>query len=101
MVLLSVTATVVVMLTMLPPFETTDDVRVLFGDSVAILVMSVVPRALRVAVVAVVAARVLELLFNTVLATFRVRSTVMPLVTVMFDPEPAMVVAFVAVVDVI
>ena len=70
LVLLSVTATEVVMLTMLPPFETADDARVLLDKAAATLVLSVVFDALRVVVVvtAVVVAA-LEILFNTVLAT--------------------------------
>ena len=96
--LLSVTATEVVMLTMLPPFETADDARVLLDEPAATLVMSVVPDALRVAVVA---ARVLEILFNTVLATPRVWPTVMPSLNFLVDADPPMVVALIAIVDVI
>ena len=67
LVLPSVSAINVIVLTMLPFFETADDVRVSLDGAVAILVVSAVTDALRVAVV--VTAVVLETLLNTVLAT--------------------------------
>ena len=77
LVLLSVTATevVVLLLTILPSFETAGDVRVLLDEAVATPVVSVVLDAFSIAA-AVVA--VLEILVNAVLATSRVRLTVVP-----------------------
>ena len=92
LVFFSVTATEVAVLTMLPPFETACDVRVLLDDTVATTVVSVVDDARSIAalvvvvvvvvfvvvvVVAAAAAAVLEIFVNTVLITPRVRSAVM------------------------
>ena len=62
LVLLSVVA---VVLTMLPPFDTVDDVKALLDEPVTTLVVSVVPDVLSIAVVAAA----LEILFNTVVVT--------------------------------
>ena len=95
MVLLAVTATVVAVLAMLPSFETAGDTRVLLDETVATPVVSVVPDARRVAVVAV-----LETFVNTVLATPAVRAVFVPSMDVPVDTDSEVVVAFITVVDV-
>ena len=96
MVVFSVPATVVLVLTILPPLETAGDARVLLCGTVAILVVSVVCNAVGVAVVAVV-----EIFSNAVLTTPAVWSAGMSLIDVPVDANAAVVVALVADVGVI
>ena len=93
----AVGATVVEVLTMLTPSTTAGDARVLLDKTVTTLVVSVVSDALRIAVVAAV----LEILFNTVLVTPGVWSAFELSVDVSVDADPTVVVALIAIVDVI
>ena len=97
LVLLAVTATEVAVLAMLPCFETAGDVRGLLDEMLATVVLSLV--SADVLSIVWVFSVVLGILIDTVLATSRVRSAVIPLMDILVDADPVKVVALLTAVD--